>query len=189
MNTKTAYAFDEKGVYKGECLAYESPLEPNAFPLPANSTFTIPPVSENPYVPVWTGSEWELIEDHRRHLDDNGNLTGGTPYWLPSDDYRSEARYMKELGPLPLGALLSKPTKPENVIRKESLESELYTLKEWLSEHDYIGTKIATGRATVDEYKTEIAEMTVKAARINEIEAELASIQDCQRSERRQELR
>lgn len=61
--------------------------------------------------------------------------------------------------------------------RTRELESELYTLKTWLSEHDYIGTKIATGRATVDEYKDEIAEMTVKADRINEIEAELASLQ------------
>lgn len=177
MNTKTAYAFDENGVYKGETLAYESPLEPNVFPLPANSTFTIPPACDNPYVPVWTGSEWELVEDHRQHLDDKGNWTGGTPYWLPSDDYESEARYMKEIGPLPVDALLSKPAKPESLIRKESLESEQYTLKEWLSEHDYIGTKIATGRATVDEYKDEIAEMTVKADRINEIEAELASLQ------------
>lgn len=70
---------------------------------------------------------------------------------------------------------IPEPSKSE--LRRRELESELYTLKEWLSEHDYIGTKIATGRATVDEYKTEIAEMTVKAARINEIEAELASLQ------------
>ena len=48
------------------------------------------------------------------------------------------------------------------VIDKRELEA-------WLKDHDYIGVKIATGRATVEEYANEIAEMTEKANRINEI--------------------
>ena len=60
--------------------------------------------------------------------------------------------------------------------RTKEIEEELLSLRAWLSEHDYIGTKIATGRATVEEYKDEIAEMTVKADRINELEAELATL-------------
>lgn len=43
-------------------------------------------------------------------------------------------------------------------------------LETWLKEHDYIGTKIATGRATVEEYATEIEEMRAKANRINDID-------------------
>ena len=49
-------------------------------------------------------------------------------------------------------------------------------LESWLKAHDYIGTKIATGRATVEEYASEIALMTEKANRINEIDRELSSI-------------
>ena len=68
---------------------------------------------------------------------------------------------------------------PDKVLTKHPLEEktkllvEKETLEQWLKDHDYIGTKIATGRATVAEYSTEIAEMTVKANRINEIDEEL----------------
>ena len=60
---------------------------------------------------------------------------------------------------------------PESVL----LEEEKYMLEQWLSAHDYIGTKIATGRATVEEYAEEIEEMKKKADRINEIDRLLAS--------------
>lgn len=53
---------------------------------------------------------------------------------------------------------------------KELLEREKADLEAWLSAHDYIGTKIATGRATIEEYADIIAEMTEKANRINEID-------------------
>ena len=59
---------------------------------------------------------------------------------------------------------------------QEKVERELRETNAWLSSHDYIGIKIATGRATVDEYASEIAEMKEKADRINELEAELASL-------------
>lgn len=52
---------------------------------------------------------------------------------------------------------------------KETPEQEKYELEMWLRQHDYIGVKIATERATVEEYAAEIAEMTEKAARINDI--------------------
>lgn len=51
------------------------------------------------------------------------------------------------------------------------LQEERNFLDQWLHDHDYIGTKIATGRATPEEYEAEIAEMTAKAERINEIDA------------------
>lgn len=59
---------------------------------------------------------------------------------------------------------------------KSKLIEEKSDLELWLSAHDYIGTKIATGRATVEEYSTEIAEMTEKAERINEIDRLLESL-------------
>lgn len=52
---------------------------------------------------------------------------------------------------------------------EEKLLFEKEELKLWLSNHDYIGTKIATGRATVEEYADIIKEMKIKANRINEI--------------------
>ena len=58
---------------------------------------------------------------------------------------------------------------------KAKLIEEKVELEAWLSAHDYIGVKIATGRATVDDYADEIALMTEKAERINEIDALLGN--------------
>ena len=56
-------------------------------------------------------------------------------------------------------------------LRKRALMREQDECREWLEAHDYIGVKIATGRATIEEYADIIAQMTVKADRINEINA------------------
>ena len=75
------------------------------------------------------------------------------------------------------GSIYVEPPKlTEKELRKQALQSEKAELEEWLEDHDYIGTKIATGRATVEEYAPEIALMTEKANRINEIDSELSSI-------------
>ena len=74
------------------------------------------------------------------------------------------------------GTLVLDNAKMARVIKEEEgrerlfeLSAEKAKLEAWLSAHDYIGVKIATGRATIDDYATEIAEMTEKANRINEI--------------------
>ena len=59
---------------------------------------------------------------------------------------------------------------------KSKLITEKAELEAWLSAHDYIGVKIATGRATIDDYADEIALMTEKAERINEIDRLLESL-------------
>lgn len=64
----------------------------------------------------------------------------------------------------------------EDELMKINLRKEKAELETWLKSHDYIGIKIATGRATVEEYADEIALMTEKANRINEIDSELSSI-------------
>lgn len=53
---------------------------------------------------------------------------------------------------------------------KSKLIEEKAELEAWLSAYDYIGTKIATGRATIEEYANIIEEMKIKANRINEID-------------------
>ena len=75
------------------------------------------------------------------------------------------------------GSTYIEPPKPtEEELRKQILKAEKAELESWLKDHDYIGTKIATGRATVEEYVTEIALMTEKTNRINEIDSELNSL-------------
>ena len=72
------------------------------------------------------------------------------------------------------GSIYVEPPKPtEEELRRQALQTEKAELEAWLSAHDYIGVKIATGRATVEEYADEIALMTEKAERINEIDKQL----------------
>lgn len=75
------------------------------------------------------------------------------------------------------GSVYVEPPKlTEEKLRRQALQTEKAELEAWLSAHDYIGVKIATGRATIDDYATEIAEMTEKAERINEIDVILESL-------------
>ena len=75
------------------------------------------------------------------------------------------------------GSIYVEPPKPtEEELRRQALQTEKAELEAWLKAHDYIGVKIATGRATIEEYATEIEEMTDKANRINEIEAILENL-------------
>ena len=74
------------------------------------------------------------------------------------------------------GSVYVEPPKPtEEELRRQSLQSEKAELETWLYAHDYIGVKIATVRATIDDYAEEIALMTEKAERINEIDALLGN--------------
>ena len=78
------------------------------------------------------------------------------------------------------GSIYVEPPKPtEEELKRQALVEEKAQLETWLRNHDYIGTKIATGRATVEEYATEIVEMSEKANRINEIDRELSSVNWC----------
>lgn len=53
---------------------------------------------------------------------------------------------------------------------KENADVRIEELKRLLAKYDYIGVKIATGRATKEEYAKEIAQMTEWANEINELE-------------------
>lgn len=95
-------------------------------------------------------------------------------YWKEKQEYEEGLRRREE----------EKRRKEERLLQaqrdlesgKTALLNELSDIRDWLLEHDYIGIKIATGRATAEEYATEIAEMTAKANRISEIEEELKSL-------------
>ena len=106
--------------YDGKTREYlkSSPAQLNPVtgaPLPALlATHTAPPETGQKQAAVWNGEAWDIVEDHRQHVNEQGVKEGGTPYWLPEegDDYRSPERYMDDLGPLPTGAVTMRPEKP-----------------------------------------------------------------------------
>lgn len=109
-----SYTADTKE-YIGKGLAQLDPLESKKqgreiWLLPKNATFTAPPEEKDGFARVWNGTAWEYIEDRR-----------GTEYWLPGDTCQSEPHEMKELGPLPEGALLERPAKTPEELEQEEL--------------------------------------------------------------------
>lgn len=70
---------------------------------------TPPPEMGEKQAAVWNGEAWDIVEDHRQHINSQGVKEGGTAYWLPGDTAHSAARYMENLGPLPEGARLMPP--------------------------------------------------------------------------------
>ena len=88
----------------------------------AYSTTTPPPEIPIGHTARWTGTAWEVVEDHRQTLDSTGTPQGGTPYWLPGegDDWQSPPRHMKDLGPLPAGAVTTRPEQPSDMLLEEA---------------------------------------------------------------------
>ena len=117
-----------------------------------NNLVTMAPTAPNP-----SGfTTWKL--DGKTQLGDFSDFT--TIYRVDGDS----VIYSND------GSVYVEPPKPtEEELRRQALQSEKAELEAWLKDHDYIGTKIATKRATIEEYATEIEEMTEKADRINEI--------------------
>ena len=88
----------------------------------AGATPVAPPTDiPTGHAACWTDSAWEVVEDHRQHMDSKGTKIGGTPYWQPAegDDWQSPPRYTEELGPLPEGAVTERPKKPLFVLKAE----------------------------------------------------------------------
>ena len=125
----------------------------------SNNIVTMTPTSPNP-----SGfTTWKL--DGKTQLGDFSDFT--TVYRVDGESvtYSNDGSVYVEL---------PKPTEEE--LRRQALQSEKAELEAWLRNHDYIGVKIATGRATIDDYADEIALMTEKAERINEIDRLLESL-------------
>ena len=78
--------------------------------LPANATFTVPPTKRAGYTAVWNGAGWAEVEDHR-----------GVQFWQKGATFNSAPLEMKELGPLPDGASL---TRPEQTDEEKAAEEE-----------------------------------------------------------------
>ena len=63
MNQKSVYKINYSGLFVGETLADESPLEPGIFHIPADCVELAPPEEwpEDKW-PRWNGFKWELIQ-------------------------------------------------------------------------------------------------------------------------------
>lgn len=119
------YQFYASGEYAGESDDYGSGVLPN------NSTRTAPPVGPwGRQWPRWNGSAWELVPDHRERraaLYPPELVQKATDYWVPAegDDWRSPPRRMKDIGPLPEGAVTVRPEKPTELALSEAREAKL----------------------------------------------------------------
>lgn len=61
MTTKIVYQYDIAGMFTGETVADESPLEPGVFLIPARCVEVAPPDYSGDQWPRWNGANWELI--------------------------------------------------------------------------------------------------------------------------------
>jgi hypothetical protein len=52
-------------IYLGSSDADESPLEPGVFLIPAHATELEPPDHQEGKVPVFDGTSWSIVDDHR----------------------------------------------------------------------------------------------------------------------------
>lgn len=75
---------------------------------------------------------------------------------------------------------IEKPVEPEPYVptELEKKQQELWETEQKLRKLDYIGVKIATGRATIEEYADEIAEMSRLADKVNELRAEIKELEN-----------
>ena len=113
MTIPQLHMYDLKtGEYTGSRDATQRPNGEYILEATGATPVALPASIPSGHVARWTGDAWEKVEDHRQHMDERGRKEGGTPYWLPDDTWRSEPRYMEELGPLPADALLERPRRP-----------------------------------------------------------------------------
>ena len=165
------YSYYADGSYAGTC---ESQRMPN------NSTIDVPP--ELPWDHVWPRYDsdhgWLLTEDHRaRSVQEYGPdlAQEATDYWLPGDDWQAQPRHMTQIGPLPEGALLERPAKPEPTA-EEAAEARAREIMAELEELDAKAARpmraMLAGTST-DEDKASLEEIESNAQALRE---ELASL-------------
>ena len=116
-NPPMSYGYDENGIFTQTETCSPDHLESEikgeaVWLIPANATLIEPPAAVEKHVRVFKNGAWAQVEDNR-----------GTEYWLPGDTWQTEPREMKDLGPLPDGALLERPEKPlEQMSREEIID-------------------------------------------------------------------
>ena len=117
METKKVYQFDDKKIYKGTLTLDASDKSASgAWNIPSDCVEVAPPAPQENTAYKWHGGEWAAVEDYRKK-----------EYWLPGDTYGTPGREVKEIGPLPEGAMLTPPEQTIDevkVIKKSVLKAE-----------------------------------------------------------------
>ena len=117
MTTKTVYNYNrDTGEYLGLETAYESPMEPGVYLLPAHSTETAPPEAGEHQAAVYSDGAWTLVEDHRGEV------------WY--DTATQERHEIKTLGIVPETWTQIVPTDPESIWNGAAWEVPFDVLKE-----------------------------------------------------------
>lgn len=95
---------------------------------PSNATTaSLPPRPWTRQWPRWTGTAWEMVEDHRERKApafQTEDAQDATEFWLPGDDHDTPARQVFAPGPLPENALLERPEKPVELALAEAKKSK-----------------------------------------------------------------
>ena len=111
------YSYDaETKVYINSFNARKDPLESSiqgkdVWLLPANATFITPPEMPSGYTCIWQDNAWVLVEDHR-----------GQYYWLPDATWETLPEKMETVGPLPEGAITTKPEKTLEAVKQFKID-------------------------------------------------------------------
>ena len=96
---------------------------------PGNSTYDdLPPKPWPHQWPQRVDGKWVLVADHRERKEPifDAELTqDATDYWLPDDTYDTPARHMTKAGPLPKGAITTRPSKSAAVLLAEAKASKI----------------------------------------------------------------
>lgn len=132
-NQPTAYGYDENGIFTQTAICSPDPLESEikgeaVWLIPANATLIEPPAAVEKHVRVFKNGAWAQVQDNR-----------GTKYWLPGDDWQTEPHEMKDLGPLPEGAMLERPepTEQEKFILLRGMRDGKIAATDYLIMPDY----------------------------------------------------
>ena len=172
------YQYYASGRYAGEGDTHGGPL-------PNNSTCK--PVPDRPWKyqwPRWTGTDWELVPDHRERstpLYPADLAQKATDYWVPAegDDWQSQPRQMKEIGPLPDGAVTERPEKPTELALSEAREAKLADFDRVMADIDQRlirplangETDIVAGINTIQAQNRERRARVVAAETVEAVEA------------------
>ena len=114
-NPPLSYSYDENGIFTQTEICSSDPLESEikgeaVWLIPANATLIEPPAAVEKHVRVFKDGAWAQVEDNR-----------GVKYWLPGDDWQTEPREMKELGPLPDGATTTRPDRTDDELAAQAV--------------------------------------------------------------------
>lgn len=116
MTVKTVYNYDpDTGEYLGPESAYESPMEPGVYLMPAHSTEAEPPETGGHQAAVYRDGVWSLIDDHRGEV------------WY--DTATQERHEIKTLGVVPETWTQIEPTDPESIWNGTAWEVPFEVLK------------------------------------------------------------